>query len=580
MTTVGVLGGGVAMESVRAAVADTDAESVAIDPAGVGGCDVAVAVGPSGGGDAERGLLERAGTQARTTRTPLVVVELGGVGGRPVEGVSASVSGHTPGTACRACLRERVAAADPATDEGHCGAAAARFAGAVAGRELTTLLRGDESTLVGGVIEVPHARRRVLPVPYCECDGGDAGGAGDEPEGGDGAGAPRHHEPRSLEESLSVAEIAFDERVGPVSAIGEAESFPVPYYLATLAATPFSDADAPDHAAGVGIDWDPAFMKALGEALERYSAAIYRERAFETDPATPIRPDRFVAPEGTDPEVTRWCGGEHLPTGDRVQLPAELVVFPPPERTIRPPITTGLGLGNGGVGALLSGLYEVLERDATMLSWYSTYEPMGLAVDDEGYRTLQNRAKSEGLETTALVCTQDVDVPVVAACVHREGEWPRFAAGSAADLDPAAAARDALAEALQNWLELRRMGQTRAEKEHGAIGPHAAVLESTRAFVDPATTVPAAEIGPPEPPTGVAELDALVGRVDDAGLDAYASRVTPRDVESMGFEAVRVVIPSAQPLFTGEPYFGERSRRVPESLGFEPDLDRAHHPFP
>ena len=48
----------------------------------------------------------------------------------------------------------------------------------------------------------------------------------------------------------------------------------------------------------------------------------------------------------------------------------------------------------------------------------------------------------------------------------------------------------------------------------------------------------------------------------------------------MGFEAVRVVIPSAQPLFTGDPYFGERSRRVPESLGFEPDLDREYHPFP
>jgi len=107
-------------------------------------------------------------------------------------------------------------------------------------------------------------------------------------------------------------------------------------------------------------------------------------------------------------------------------LPAELVVFPPPERTIRPSITTGLGLGNGGVDALCSGLYEVIERDATMLSWYSTYEPMGLAVDNEDYRTLKNRAKSEGLSTTALLCTQDVDVPVVAACVHRRGAWAPF----------------------------------------------------------------------------------------------------------------------------------------------------------
>jgi len=576
VTTAGLIGDGVAIEAVRAALTDTDVEPVAVDPTGIDACDVAVAVGPSGGENAGE-LLDQAGARARDSHTPLFAVELGGVGGRPVEGVSASVSGHAPGTACRSCLRERVAAADPSTDDGGCGPPTARFAGAIAGRELATLVGGGESALVGGVIEVPHARRRVLPVPHCGCNadrGTDAGSRA-------GADGPRrNHEGRSIEESISMAEVAFDERVGPVSAVGEAESFPVPYYLATLAATPFSDADAPDHAAGVGIDWDPAFMKALGEALERYSAAVYREREFETDPAAPIRPDRFVAPEGNDPDVTRWCGAEHLPTGDRVQLPAELVVFPPPERTIRPPITTGLGLGNGGIGALLSGLYEVLERDATMLSWYSTYEPMGLAVDDEGYRTLENRARSEGLEATALLCTQDVDVPVVAACVHREGEWPRFAAGSAADLDPGAAARDALAEALQNWLELRRMGKARASEEHGSIGTHAAFPESARAFVAAPTTVPAAEVGAAEPPDGAAELDRLLESVEDAGLDAYASRLTPRDVESMGFEAVRVVIPSAQPLFTGDPYFGERLRRVPESLGFEPDLDREHHPFP
>jgi len=572
VTAVGLLGDGVAAESIRAALGDTAAETVAVDPPGLDGCNVAVAVGPVGAT-----VHEAAAERARTSETPLLTVELGGIGGKPVDGVDAAVSGYTPGTACHACLRQRVAAADPATGDGGYDASTARFAGSVAGRELAALVAGHESAVLGGVIEVPHAQRRVLSVPYCACGGGS-----------DHADGPRRsHEDRSLKESISMAEVAFDDRVGPISAIGEAESFPVPYYLATLAATPFSDVEAPDHAAGVGLDWDPAFMKALGEALERYSAAIYRDREFETDPDAPIRPERFVTPDGADTEwaddtsdVTRWYSAEHLVTGEAVHIPAELVVFPPPERTVRPAITTGLGLENGGAGAIRSGLYEVIERDATMLAWYSTYEPMGLDVDDEGYRTLADRAKSEGLESTALVCTQDVDVPVVAACVHREGAWPRFAAGSAAGLEPEAAARGALAEALQNWLELRRMGKERANEEGGAVGTHAAFPEPARAFVDHGVAIPAAEIGPSEPPTGRAELEMLVESVDDAGLDAYASRLTPRDVESMGFEAARVVIPSAQPLFTGEPYFGERARTVPRSLGFEPALDRSYHPFP
>ena len=564
MTTIGLAGGGAAVEAVRAALGDVDATPTAVDVDAVGRSDVAVVAAETGSA-----AFERATERAREAETPLVCIELGGIGGRPVDGVDAAVSGYAPGTACHECLRERVKAGDFETDRGRCGSPTARFAGAVAGRELADLLAGREAAVLGGVIELPYTTRKLLPVPYCGC--------ADRPRDGR---LPRGEEPRSLEESISLAEVAFDSRVGPIESVGELESFPVPYYLATLSDAPFSDGDVPDHAAGVGLDWDPAFMKALGEALERYSAAVYRTEEFRTEPAAPIDPARFVSPDDDGGRIRRWHDAEHLETGETVQVPAELVVFPPPERTIRPAITTGLGLGNGGAGAIRSGLYEVIERDAAMLAWYSTYEPMGLAVDDEDFGTLVDRAESEGLSTTVLLLTQDVDVPVVAACVHRDGAWPRFAAGTAARLDPTAAARGALEEAIQNWLELRRMGRERANEAGGAIGTHAEFPESTRAFVDAETTVPASTVGPSDPPTGEAELPALLDRVAAAGLDAYAARLTPRDVETLGFEAVRVLVPEAQPLFTGEPYFGERADTVPESLGFDPRLDRTYHPFP
>jgi ribosomal protein S12 methylthiotransferase accessory factor len=56
--------------------------------------------------------------------------------------------------------------------------------------------------------------------------------------------------------------------------------------------------------------------------------------------------------------------------------------------------------------------------------------------------------------------------------------------------------------------------------------------------------------------------------------------LTPRDVAQLGFEAVRVLVPTAQPLFTGEAFFGERAREVPPDLGFEFRPDRGHHPYP
>ena len=94
------------------------------------------------------------------------------------------------------------------------------------------------------------------------------------------------------------------------------------------------------------------------------------------------------------------------------------------------------------------------------------------------------------------------------------------------------------------------------------------------------TAVPLDSLGPETDRSGEAELEALCDRAADAGLTPYGARLTTRDLEQLGFEAVRVVCPSAQPLFFGEAFFGERAETVPSDLGFEPRLDRDHHPFP
>jgi len=592
--TVGVAGAGPAVEAVRAALDGVDV--VELDAEGIGRADFGAVVDETGAA-----AFSRANGAAREGETPWLAVELGGVGGRPLPAVEAAVSGFAPQTACYECLEARVAAnADAESGEtdpegvAEPDAATARFAGALAGREAAKLLGGEESAVLGGVLEVPHAERRLLPVPGCDCRGGTRD-----------RGLDREFTDAALEESLARAERAVDERVGVVSTLGEAESFPAPYYLANLAdTTGFSDARAAEQAAGVAVDWNEALMKALGEALERYAAGVYRESSFRTarpaDLDAAVPPAAFVRPEGwtdsgADDELA-WVDGEDLRTGDPVALPAEFVHFPPPAVRRKPSITTGLGLGNSTVEAVLSGLYEAIERDATMLAWYSTFEPLGLAVDSERFDALAKRARAEDLDVTPLLVTQDVDVPVVAVAVHREipesgdsgarqtssdgGAWPRFAVGSDADLDPDDAAASALAEALQNWMELRSMGEADAADEDGAIGRYADFPEAARDLVEAETTVPSASVGPADPPEGAAELEAVLDRLADADLSAYAARTTTRDVERLGFEAVRALVPEAQPLFTGEPFFGERAREVPAALGFEFRPDRPFHPYP
>ncbi|XVH31860.1 YcaO-like family protein [Haloferacaceae archaeon DSL9] len=565
---IGLVGTGPAIDAVRGACVDIDATVVDCEPDALDDVAAGVVVAPTGA---------RAFEVAGERLDRWIAVEIGGIGGRVVDAIDASVSVFDADSGCYRCLRQRVAATTPESDSAPSGdRSGVRFAGAVAGRSLIRLLTGED--LGGTVTEVPGPERRFLPVPGCNCAG---------PSASPSSFALSFRE-GSLDDSLARAERAMDDRVGPISEVGERESFPVPYYIAVTADTQgFSDARAAEFAAGVDVDWDRAFMKALGEGLERYSAGVYRTRSFTTAPESnvsqAVSPRRFVRPDGFEaPSMEariEWVDGIDLRTDERVSLPAEFVHFPPPARRYKPGITTGLGLGNSTVEATLSGLYEVIERDATMLAWYSTFEPLGLTIDDPGFEELRKRASAESLTATPLLVTQDVDVPVVAVAVHRDARWPNFAMGSGADFDPVAAARAALAEALQNWMELRAMGRDAAADQEGAIGEYADFPPIARRFVDVDGVVAADTLGD-DSLAGRDELDALVDALAAVDLDAYASRVTPRDVARLGFEAVRAVVPEAQPLFTGEPYFGDRSREVPESMGFESRTDRPYHPYP
>ncbi|MFC6785553.1 YcaO-like family protein [Halobaculum halobium] len=570
---IAIVGPDPAVEPIRGAVTDIEANVMEVEAGLLDGFDFAVVVGTTGD-DAFR-------TATRVV-DDWVAVEVGGIGGRAIEGLDAAVSVFSPETGCYDCLCDRVRANVPATDATPQGTrSAVRFAGALAGRRAIQHLSGDD--VAGTVTEVDGRERTLLPVPGCDC--------GASPTGFDLRACD---EQVSLDDAVDRMDRAVDDRLGLVAEVGERESVPAPYYIARTTDTAvFADARCAEFAAGVAADWDVAYAKAIGEALERYCAGTYRASSFRSAPtngvvdAVPVT--RFVRPPGSDTpdpdDRIPWVSGIDLVSRETASLPAEFVVFPPPEERFGPAITTGLGLGNSTAEAVLSGLYETVERDASMLSWYSTFDPMGLTVDDGGFETLRKRARAEDLSVTTLLLTQDVDVPVVGAAVHRDaetGEWPRFAMGSAADLDAAAAARGALAEALQNWMELHAMGPEQASAEEGAIGSYADFPGRVREFVSPDVTLPAADVTDADAAEaeGVEEVDAVLERLGDAGLDAYAARLTTRDVSALGFEGVRVLVPEAQPLFTGEPFFGDRLESVSASMGFEPEPEKAYHPFP
>ncbi len=473
------------------------------------------------------------------------------------------MSGFAPATGCFDCLRTRVASHDPETTERpSADRSTARLAGALAGRECVRVLSGDERSVIGHIVELPHRRRRLLPVPGCRCADEDRDRTLEYDD-----------ESLSLDVAVERVEATIDDRMGIVASIGEVESFPAPYYLATNAETEgFSDASAPKQAAGVADDWNAALMKAVGEGLERYCAGVYRDDEFvhasETDLENPVSPTELVRPDDApsyDPTVERrWVDGENLATGDPAQLPAAAVQFPSPasgssprsrpdSASARRP-STPCCRADGSDRARCHHARVVLD-----VRLARTHGRRRAIRDPRAPR------RKRGTRGDAAARHAGRRRSVVAVAVHRDSAsvpeagvettddaWPAFAAGSAADLDATAAATAALEEALQNWMELRNLGPDDAAEASGEIGEYASY--PAREFVDVDRTVPAESVGPTDVPAGTDALESVVDRLEDVGLVPYAARVTTRDVEAIGFEAVRVVVPGAQPLFTGTPF--------------------------
>ncbi len=563
--TISIVGSGVAADSVAQSLSESGESVTRHDSVeSIESPALSVLIGSVGDDRFERANERLTGEW--------IALELGGIGGIAVESVAFSVTGFGPETPCFDCLHRRVDSQleDDAIEQSpSVDSPTAHLGGALASTQAMALLDGDDSPL-GTVLEQPHATRRLLAVPGCSCTDHERWVLSDD------------HIDRSLDESLERAEQAVDPRLGIISEVGEVESFPVPYYLAQLGSTTgFSSQQASTQAAGVALDWNEAFMKALGESLERYCAGVYDRDGLATgrpaDQPNAVVPSAFVTPgDHTDTAPIEWVPGTELGTNQSVSLPADRVFFP--YDSDGPTITTGLGLGNDHTEAIVAGLTEIIERDAAIIAWYSSYEPLGLSIDDERFATLRRRAKAAGLSVTATLLTQDVDIPVVAVAVHRsDEEWPAFALGLAADLDPVRAAVSAGTEAIQNFTELRRMGRSRATDAGGRIGHFAGRPGTISAFISPEQTIPISTVASEEttPPVAV-----LLDRLHAADLSAYATSLTTVDLRTLGFEAVRVLVPSAQPLFINSPYFGERARRVPDALGFDPRLEREHHPYP
>jgi ribosomal protein S12 methylthiotransferase accessory factor len=381
---------------------------------------------------------------------------------------------------------------------------------------------------------------------------------------------------------------------------------------------------------GGGSSWNrsAARVAALGEAVERYSAACLpggddlvfataKELGSEAvDPGRFVlfRDDQYRQPSFPYRRFTRstrvtWVRGSSLLTGEPAFLPAQVVLLRAPVGVDEPRIcqstSNGLACHATVEEATLSGLFEVVERDAFMITWANR-----LSLPRLTWRSSPRLLDLErlylaptGLGYAAVDLSAFWRVPTVLGIVR--GCSPDQAAvgiGASSGKTIEDAVWKALDEAshVRTWarsllfLQPSRTFEpdfsdvrdfpdhVRCYAEH-SHARHAAFLDAAKETHDVAQ-VPSLE------GANVTEtMAAIVERLTAREVSAYVVDVTSPDVRAAGLRVVKVVTPELCPLdvdhrarFLG----GTRLYRAAFELGLRnaptsaDDLNPFPHPFP
>lgn len=371
-----------------------------------------------------------------------------------------------------------------------------------------------------------------------------------------------------------------------------------------------------------------AVSKAIGEAVERYCAAIYHRDglplgAVEDGRFACIPPADFAlhseaqyAERGfpwapfDDTTLLRWTPVTNLETGAQTHAPAAMVWIPytydraAGEVPVVQPISTGLSCHQSYARSCVAGLSEVLERDAFTLCWLAKISPPQIRIEtlpDDSYDVVQ-RFEATGDSVALFDITTDNGIPCfLSVLIGSSPERPALVFAASCDLDPAIAAL----KALEELAHTRRYSQ-QIRSNLPSVSPDdgwkavAGQIEHLNVAGDPANRA-AYDFLFASPKrvdfdryeslaTGdtARDLAVYVQRVRETGHTAYAADLTSADVASLGLSVTRVVIPGYHPLFLGHQIRalgGRRLYEVPQKLGYpgitSPDQANPFpHPYP
>lgn len=248
--------------------------------------------------------------------------------------------------------------------------------------------------------------------------------------------------------------------------------------------------------------------------------------------------------------------------------------------------SNGCAVGGSLEEAVLYGMFEVVERDAFLMAWYSRTRLRAIDLtDDADTGHIRDLIAERGLSLTVLDATSDFGIPTAIAVITAEPELvssglvPALSLASGTHPDGAKAINAALEESLTNALMYPKWVKMRSSVDIGRCRPMLSNYDLVKTLEDhtgmhglsearhlsefllaPTGTVASSVFrGEYEAPEDMAEeLRLRIATVHSLGLDVLVvDQSAPFLSDAVQVSAAKVIIPGAVPMT-----FGHHNRRL------------------
>lgn len=365
---------------------------------------------------------------------------------------------------------------------------------------------------------------------------------------------------------------------------------------------------------GSGSDLEQASPRVLGEALERYCAFQYHEDELIVASADELgnsglnlqeiaRPSLLEESHAKCPlrrasgkEPIRWARGISLTEKKELLIPA-LMVFnsllnPLPGENFWFSISTGCACYPELKAAILSAIYEVIERDALAISWLQKLPLPEIEIDSATdelslYLDLYDKSSTE-IEFKFFDATTDIGVPVVYGIrLVRNSVTAHTAVACSAGASPSEALTKAFRDLSSFGTEpictsgIPDKFEDFTQILHGAsFMAHRDRLTAFDFLLNSGNKIRLSKMSSK---TSDPSLDALTNRLRQLNLDVYIANLTTVEARHFDMKVIRAIIPQLLPLsfryvcqYKGTP----RLYSVPKAMGYSPLCEPALNSWP